>query len=245
MVGQSLWKNLKVLVVIDKQIEIEKENIQKTEKILNTELQAIPKLETEIEISKKNYLNEKKNVDLQELNAKDLKEKEAAKKKQLENITNPKEYKPVEKELKTLVSQVIEQDDILIKSWHQLEASKKKFETKKASNETQISQLKEGVEAQKETLKSILKTEKELSKQKEDAAKNIPADWLTKYERMRHKVADPIVPVLGESCSACYYSILRQDLQRLKKSEVLPCRSCYRFLYYDNQEEKEAEKETF
>ena len=62
---------------------------------------------------------------------------------------------------------------------------------------------------------------------------------------MRRKVADPIVPVLGASCSACYYAILRQDLTKLKKSGVLPCRNCYRFLYYDIEEENDAKKESF
>ena len=70
-------------------------------------------------------------------------------------------------------------------------------------------------------------------------------EWLNKYERMIHRVSDPIVPVMEESCSACYYAILRQDLQKLKKSGVLPCRNCYRLLYYDEKEEEESKKESF
>ena len=31
----------------------------------------------------------------------------------------------------------------------------------------------------------------------------------------------------------------------LKKGEILPCRSCYRFLYFDRETEQEAEKATF
>ncbi len=77
-----------------------------------------------------------------------------------------------------------------------------------------------------------------LNEERKSISDKIPADWLAKYERMKHNVDDPIVPVINGSCSACYYTVLYQDLLKLKKSGVLPCRNCYRFLYYDEDEEK-------
>ena len=245
MVGQSLWKNLKVLVSIDKQIEDLKEKIDQTKKLLTNDQINIPKLEASIEKYKQSYLNEKKSIALLELNAKDLNDRENTKKMALDKITNPKEYKALEKEIKAISSQRIEQDDLMIKAWHQIEASEKKLEQEKADKENQIIQLKEGIVAQEEALNDLNKNLDELLKEKINASNNIPADWLEKYESMRHRVSDPIVPVLGLSCSACFYSILRQDLCTLKKSGVLPCRNCYRFLYYDEEEEKELKKETF
>jgi predicted nucleic acid-binding Zn-ribbon protein len=78
-----------------------------------------------------------------------------------------------------------------------------------------------------------------------EQAKTVPQEWLTKYQRMRAKVADPLVPVMNTSCSACFYSIPPQDLNRLKKNALLLCRSCYRLLYYDKEEEKDSESDSF
>ena len=245
MVGQSLWKNLKILVNIDKQIEDLKEKIEQTKKILEKDQIIIPKLEAFIGKCKQDYLNDKKNIALLELNAKDLNDREIAKKKALDKVTNPKEYKALEKEIKVFSSQRIEQDDLLMKAWHKAEASEKNFEQEKTEKEDQIIQLKEGIVAQEEALKDLNREFEESQTKRNEDSKTIPKDWLEKYERMRHRVANPIVPVLGSSCSACYYSILRQDLSNLKKSGVLPCRNCYRFLYYNAEEEKDLKKETF
>ncbi len=245
MIGQSLWKNLKSLVTLDKQIENLKEEIDRTEKIIEKDKKNFPKLEEQLEKSKQNYLTEKKNVTQHELNAKELKDKETEKKDLLEKISNPKEYKATEKELKSLSQKLLEQDDLLIKVWHQLEQTEKKFEKDKKEKEEQIQQLKEGFEVQIKLLGDLQAKKSELIKKRNDATKNIPQNWLDKYENMRHKVADPIVPVLGSSCSACYYAILRQDLAKLKKAGVLPCRNCYRFLYYDEEEEKESTEQKY
>jgi len=245
MIGQSLWKNLKVLVSFDKQIEDIKKEVKQTEKLLKKDQDTIPSLEALIEEYKQNYQKARKNVDLQELNSNELKEKEENHKTRLDEIENPKEYKAAEKELKTIIHKRIEQEDSLIKAWHQLESSKKTYEEIKEEKEKEIEQLKEGVESQQNALKDLKAQFEKLVSERENTTKIIPAEWLEKYERMRHKVVDPIVPVVGTSCSACYYAVLRQDLAKLKKSGVLPCRNCYRFLYYDIEEEKDAKQESF
>jgi predicted nucleic acid-binding Zn-ribbon protein len=242
MVGQSLWKNLKTLVSIDKQVgELEK-NIEQTYNILEKEEKEIPKLEKKLEQSRHAYLEQKNQVTQQEITAKELKEKEEKEKKILEKSTNEKEYKAAEKELKKISQDRTTHDDKLIKAWHDLESLKAKYEKEKAESEELIKNFTHGIEAQKEAISDSKKQKNEILEKRKDFIKNIPEEWLEKYERMRHKVSDPIVPVLGTSCSACYYSILRQDLSLLKKSGVLPCRNCYRFLYYNEEEEKEAEK---
>lgn len=245
MVGESLWKNLKVLVEHDKELVNIATDIKKTKKLLKDYQDAIPKLEAFLEECKLSWQKEKKNVDLEELNAKDLKEKQKSKQELLNKTASSKEYKAVEREIKLLTSQEIELEDTLIKAWHKLESSKKTLDVEKENTEKKTLQLKEGIEAQKKALEDLTASEVERKEKRQQATEVIPKEWLTKYERMKHKVSNPIVPVVGSSCSACYYSILRHDLQKLKKGGVVPCRSCYRFLYYDLQEEKDDKKETF
>ena len=245
MVGQALWKNLKNLVEIDQKIKKINKKIKHSEKILKNDQLTIPNLKTQQEQQEAEFTNAKKNVSQQEIVAKDLREKESKEKKVLEKITNEKEYKAFEKELKTIIQQRIKQEDFLIKAWHNLETIEKKVTTKKEEILQKIRLLDEGIQAQTQELKDFSDQKEILIKHRQEALKPIPEEWLNKYERMIHHVNDPIVPVMGESCSACYYAILRQDLQKLKKSGVLPCRNCYRFLYYDKNEEEDNKKESF
>jgi predicted nucleic acid-binding Zn-ribbon protein len=62
----------------------------------------------------------------------------------------------------------------------------------------------------------------------------VPQGWLEKYAIMRTKVTDPVVPVINNSCSACFYDVIGQDLQELRKKKLLQCKECYRFLYLDS-----------
>ncbi len=240
MVGQSLWKNLKTLVTLDKEIEDLKLEIEKTQQILVKDKERIPLLESQVKEFEKTYLTEKKNISSIELDEKDLKDKENKQKKLLDKISNPKEYKAAEKELKSIILKTLDIDDLLVKSWHSLEEKKAKFENGKIEKDNQIKQLTEGSQVQSSLLSDLETKFKNLADKRNQVVKNVPNNWHEKYDTMRKKVSDPIVPVLGNSCSACYYSILRQDLVKLKKSGVLPCRNCYRFLYYDEEENKET-----
>ncbi|MCK4651057.1 hypothetical protein KAT08_02660 [Candidatus Babeliales bacterium] len=245
MVGQPLWKNLKNLTAIDKQLGEIEGNIIQTKKILGKDDLLIPKLEESIEKHYQEYLSQKKAVTQHEKKAQELKEKEKKEKEIFEKTTTEKEYKAAEKELKLISDKRIMQDDILIKAWHNLDITKDKYEKEKNEKMEQINQLKEGIQVQQKALEDSEKQKIDLFEKRKESTKLIPTEWLEKYEKMRHKVPDPIVPVLGTSCSACYYSILLQDLAKLKKAGVLPCRNCYRFLYYDELEEKEAKKASY
>ena len=59
---------------------------------------------------------------------------------------------------------------------------------------------------------------------------------------MRGKVSNPVVHVYKDSCSACFYLIASRDLQLLKQNELLPCKDCYRFLYFDNEKDIKDKK---
>ncbi|MFC1894996.1 zinc ribbon domain-containing protein [Candidatus Dependentiae bacterium] len=236
MIKNSLWKNLKSLVNIDQQIKTVDYELKRIEKILQNNKINIPKLEEQLKQEEYTFSNEKKNITKQEILAKEFREQEEKEKKLLEKITNPKEYKAFEKELKSITQKIIAQDDILVRAWHQLESAEKNFNQKKEDVFEKISLLKEGIIHQNESFKDHSNRKETLLISRQETLKLIPKAWVDKYERMILKVSDPIVPVLGECCSSCYYEILRQDLAVLRKSNVLPCRNCYRFLYCEEQE---------
>ena len=245
MIGKSLWKNLKDLVDVDTKIKKIESETKRTEKIIQDDKDNIPKLNLEAQKLSGDLLQVKKNVHRKELVAKDLSDKETKERKLLEETSNYKEYKAAEKELLNITQQRMASDDALIEAWHNLEEIEKKLKKCKEEVEIKIVQLKEGLEVQEKNLLDLISQKNEVAKTREVAAKNLPAEWLAKYERMQNRVDDPIVPVLNSCCSACYYPILIQDMYKLKKSGVLPCRECYRFLYYDEEEETETKQEKF
>ncbi|MBD3231773.1 hypothetical protein GF322_03870 [Candidatus Dependentiae bacterium] len=245
MVGKSLWKNLKRLVDVDLKIKKLDTEIIKTEKIVTRDQDKIPKFNQEKIFLEEQLLQKKKKVNEQEITAKDLREKESHKKEILDSVSNQKEYKAIEKELKNLTHQRMHADDMLVQAWHELEEFEKKLKKQKDNIKNKIIQLQEGMQIQESNLKDLFEQKNELVKKRHEAVKDIPIEWLTKYDRMKDKVSDPIVSIINSSCSACYYPVLTKDLYKLKKSGVLPCRNCYRFLYYDEQEEKDNNKNNY
>lgn len=241
MIGQQLYTSLKNLVKIDEQLNIVIPKIKKTQKLIENDKTEIPLLKSKIEESNKEIFNLKKELDLLELNSKELKEKETLLKTRLETSTNEKEYKALGKEAKTVELKILEQEDQLMRVWHKLENLKKVSEKLNTENKEKIKQLSKNLEIQNKTLENQTSDKNKLLEKRQEAIKDIPKEWLVKYERMKHKVSNPVVPVINSSCGACYYAILRQDLTKLKKGAILPCRNCYRFMYYDIQKEKDSE----
>ena len=138
-----------------------------------------------------------------------------------------------------------EQENVLLSCWNDLEKAELLLKKEESENTKKIEELKNNIVTKDESIKKEEETLKTLQKKREEASSIIPEEWLKKYDRMKDNVSDPIVPVVRDVCSSCYYSILQQDLYRLKKSDILPCRNCYRLLYYDTQEELENQKATF
>jgi len=240
-----LWQSLKELVNLDLKLQAVQSHIAQAQEEIVQDNQVLPELQATIDEIRQAIMNAKKHVDLQELNAKDLKEQEEKKRLALDNVANQKEYAALEKELGSLLVQASEQDDALVKAWHTLDLARKKEANETAALEEQMATVKKDAVQKQEAITALKNEYKQLEATKKSKTQAVPEEWLTKYERMRSKVADPIVPIIGTSCSSCYYSVPSQDMTRLKNHAILPCRSCYRLLYHDTQEEKDLQESSF
>jgi predicted nucleic acid-binding Zn-ribbon protein len=66
----------------------------------------------------------------------------------------------------------------------------------------------------------------------ETVEKDLAADVREKYERVvKHKGADGMAPVEGQSCGGCFQQITGNMLSDLMLGRVVMCRSCGRLLY--------------
>jgi len=245
MIGQPLWKNLKTLVEIDNNIRKLKEKVKGEIQKVEINKNLIPKIQKNLHDLQLNCKEIKKKVDKEELIANDLKDKEEQKRKVLDKTKNEKEYRAIEKEIKRITLDRMELEDVLIQSWHKHDLAQKEIVKQEEQKNKEIDEIKaKTIELEIELKESQEKLEKALS-DREISIKSIPTEWLHKYERMKENVPNPIVPVIKNSCSACYYNVIRQDLQRLKNHGMLLCRNCYRFLYYNKEEEKEETSNSY
>jgi predicted nucleic acid-binding Zn-ribbon protein len=187
---------------------------------------------------KKNNLQLKKQIDLLELQAKSMETEQANKKDALDNIKTQKEYKSLEQEISHLRRKKMDVENQITDLWYKHELLQNNVAQDEIKSAQKLDQLTRDIEIREEEIRQNSAKKDDLEVFRKKATLSIPTEWLTKYERMRNSVDDPIVPIVNDCCSACFYSILRQDISKIKQSGVLPCRNCYRFLYFDDKGEQ-------
>ncbi len=245
MVGKILWQQIKELVALDARLALINNDSEKIVASIAANGRLLAQAEADLETKRRLHAQAQKSVDREELQATVLQDENTSRRATLDVVKNQKEYKALEKELDVLNRQRQHHDDLLQRVWHTMEQAKKTLDDAITSCEQRKSALAQDTQAKQEQLELFQKNSEVLRRERIVLESKIPAEWLARYERMQHNVSDPIVPALFGSCSACFYSIPYQDLVRLKKAGLLLCRNCYRFLYYDEEEQAEAKNANF
>ncbi|MCB9493479.1 MAG: hypothetical protein H6679_04365 [Epsilonproteobacteria bacterium] len=236
----AIWQNLKQLVALDNTLLQLKKDIEQAKHEIANNAQQSEKLEKEAETKKSNIFSKQKEAKLEELTAQTLKEQEIAKREKLDHAHDQKEYKALEKELETITAQRIMQEELLMDKWVQIENETQNLEQSQVKNQQKVVELQQLAQSLEEKLNDLKQQETSITEQRNQARTAVPEEWLVRYDRMKNSVPDPIVPMLNESCSSCYYAIPRQDRAKLRLSGILHCKNCYRFLYCDeNHDENE------
>lgn len=240
MVEGTLLKVLKSLVNCDQAIASLDTVVTEKKSTIEQNLIRIQELEKNIAALTTEIHTKKKEVDLQTLQSRELKEKEEKKRGQLENISNQKEYKALEREIEIVTRKRIELDEQLMKQWYNMEQFIKNNQTNIDTFTENVKQLQQDNKNHTATINTAEQEKVVRNKERLERISDVPLEWRQRYERMRCNVNDPIVSVVTSSCGACYYSVLKQDLTKLKKAEILPCRNCYRLLYFEQEEPQTA-----
>jgi len=185
----------------------------------------------QLDACKKKVHDMKKLVDESELEARMIDEREKNKKRQLETLSNYKEYQSLKNEIDALKIKQVDLEQVVIDAWSSLENAQKEYDLEKKAHDRIVS---EGQAVKEDKLKTINELENNLQKlikQRPEKEQQVPAEWLEKYAMMRSRVEDPVVPVQNGSCSACYYQVSDQDMLSLRKRKLLQCQGCYRLIY--------------
>jgi predicted nucleic acid-binding Zn-ribbon protein len=219
------------LISFDQKLLKNEADIKKLEEETNVLKVEIEGLKAALEQSKEIWSDLQKIVSSKELRIKVLDQLEKEKKAKLDQVQNQKEYVSIKKEIEKIKQEQYETEPELIESWNKAETAKKEYEAKKINFDQKIQELENNIENKKNSINNLDKELSELKSERNKKEKDVPEDWITKYNIMRTRVTNPVVPVQGNSCSACFYHITSQDLIDLNHKKLLQCKRCYRFLY--------------
>jgi len=226
------------LIQFDRETQVLHQNNNKLkEEIANLEL-AKNRLLHSLEEGKKNVLSLKKKVDELELSMKELDSMETEKKKRLEEVSGPREYKSIQSELAAVNKKQHNLEQELVDLWNKYELAQKQSETQQSESVQKLQELDSSIDQQNNELSQVNQKIEGREQEREGLKKGIPEEWLDSYSTMRRQVTNPVVPVVGDSCSACFYPVSAQVVLELKRHKLLPCRSCYRLLYVKELQEK-------
>jgi len=233
--NEQLLSSFINLVTFDKTLLALEREVSKTRETINLLREQKEHLIQQIDAEKNALVVLRKEVDGCELTMKLLDDDEKEKKKRLETVSNAKEYAAVKAEIGQVQEKQREIEQAIIDSWGRLEAAQKKQSLGQEIAVKKINEIDESLSLLEQKLSSLTRDVNEQTAERKRLEVLVPEELLRDYHQMRGRVADPVVPVQYGSCSACFYSVPAQEIALLKSGVLLPCKSCYRILYIQDE----------
>ncbi len=233
-----LWQKFKQIGSLDKQVCELDATFKAIEKSITALRNQLAEQRASVEHAEQQHKKNSHAIALLEADITETLKKIAAKNKTLDDISNPKARLALEHEIATLEKECAVLEDRCLEVMSAGEIFTK-FLTQAqstlipmlAEHESEITSL-----TQKKELLTVTMTE--IVEQQKQVVDTITPEWLARYREMKTHVSDPIAPLVGPTCSACFYSVRPQDLVRLKNNAILPCLGCFRLLYCDSDQQK-------
>lgn len=219
------------LVIFDQQVLANEKKIQQTKQRLAAADEAISLLQKERENALTLVRDLKKKRDALELEGKMFDEELAQKRRTMDGTPNIKLFIALEQEIKTLEPKKSAHDEEVFVLWEQVDEGEKKLKTIEADVQTKLV----SAEAfKKEALNDLTIQQQELAEIKthrDQKIVDIPPEWLSLYEAMRVQSPNPVVPLEGNNCGGCGFSIPSGDRGAVHRHVLTPCQQCRRLLY--------------
>jgi len=194
------------------------------EALLALTKEALVKLDTDAKSAQKE-------IDSIELELTSIQDQESKLHKKIKTLKKQKEILALEKEIAVLARRKYDSEKLLEKSCQDLFNLKQQHQLAKSKIQAEQSTLKSELLSYTKNETQFRQKLTTLEQDWTKALSEVPAEWQSKYTRMLNSVKNPIVQVNNSVCGACFYTVVEKDLQRVKLGDILPCRSCYRFLY--------------
>lgn len=227
----TAFKQFIDLIAFDQETQAHKEAIQGlATEVAALRLQAEQSEEQALTLQKK-AKELQRDVDAKELEMKALDVREKEVRKKLDNAQNQKEYAALKKEIISLKTKQHEFEPVLLQVWRALEAAQASYNEQEKIYEQTVHGLQDEIAKKEEMIVQKKETLAQQLEKRVEKERGVPQEWLEKYTRMQAIVSDPVVPLKGECCGACFTMIPVQDRLALKRRVLLQCKECYRLLY--------------
>lgn len=224
------WQELRRLVVIDRTlVHLTKESRLIVEKQQET-IAACSAAEQELTNAKQGHAECMKKIGLLTSDVTALREKAKKKARTLESITNPREYGALEKEIIDTNTRVEKLENELLELWEERDSRALVVKTLTTTCE-KLEHEQETILAQLAIEHRQVESERHSAQMRWDAeAASAPAELVDLYRQMKARVIDPVVPAVGDSCSACFTQLLNSAGSKLSPKTIVQCPGCYRFI---------------
>lgn len=221
------------LVAFDQTTNALERDVIRLEKEINEFQNEVFRIEDQLALDTKQVSSCKKKVDEKELEMKDFDAKIKIKQDHFDRIVNQREIQSAYQEIELLKKKQYEHEEGLLEAWNILESTNRAYLETKATLQKRAQDLEDLITSSVAHKKDLQKKIIDRHAERSQLEAGIPEEWLEKYAVMRRTVSNPVVLVINNSCSACFYSITQQDSARLKRHALLQCKECYRFLYME------------
>jgi len=153
--------------------------------------------------------------------------------KSLANLSNQKAQVAAAREVDAAQRQLNVREEALLNVLAKIEDFNKQIIPLKTSCEKLEQEIHEISEGLKIRLTRIEEDSKAKGVERATLAAEIPSEFLKKYEGVTRKNSlDPVVPIVGNSCSGCYIKLVPQVALRVAKGPgPVQCPGCSRILY--------------
>ena len=182
-------------------------------------------------IAEEKVVEQRKGVSALELRLKEIDDLESHKKKQLDELSEYKEYRALKSEIDMLQRERQEKEDALLASINKLESAQKELDMQRSAHDEKVGSLRASISENEQKVKALEKDIKAHESVRPEKEQRVPDEWRDKYSMMRMRVPDPVVPVLDASCSSCFQAITSQAMIRVKSRALVQCQGCFRLLY--------------
>lgn len=229
--NEQAFRALIELVQFDQATHAIKQDIENSTRELDALQHEEHTLQQELDAAKKAFIDARKLVDEKELQAQELDEKESHAKKRLDTAASHREYEALKSEVTQSQAAQHALETVILAAWDQLDAAEKVCKDTEKKCAAQSADIHAAMMKKREHIETLKSAVLDRTAEHDQKAAQVPAEWLDKYRAMGSHVSDPVVPILGNACSACFYQLIAQDLLRLRRGALLQCKGCFRLLY--------------
>lgn len=239
-----LIEQLKFLVKTREQISQLKELIDNCETKIKEKREQLNKFEKVLNFEKNNFLAACKELDLCELEAKTIDEKETERQDLLDKETKEVVRKAIFSELRSLETLRLNLECKLESLWTEKEKIQRNLSLIQEDGSRRIDELEGELTELLEQQDKLLAQLPALEEENKNFLNTLRPEWRERLESMSHQSnLNLISMVINGLCGTCFYPISSRDIGELSKNsqDIIECKSCFRLLYIEIEVKPEEE----